>query len=139
MAISREEALKLLKDGPDGVVEWNRRREVGEKIPAFVQTQLTGNRLRIRFDDRQEKTVGKSRGTWWMIASAQIAPEPSSFEAACSNDEAQNWRTDSRLSKRGRHIAGVLEKLRKSEAYGRCGLQFSPPLDLRDQEFRRVQ
>ena len=28
-----DEALRLLKGGPDGVAEWNRRREAGEKIP----------------------------------------------------------------------------------------------------------
>jgi hypothetical protein len=41
MAISREEALKLLKGGSESVAEWNRRREGGEAIPSLRGADLT--------------------------------------------------------------------------------------------------
>ena len=31
--MDRDEAIKLLKGGPDGIREWNRRREHREEIP----------------------------------------------------------------------------------------------------------
>lgn len=31
--MDRDEALRLLEGGPEGVAEWNRRREAGEEIP----------------------------------------------------------------------------------------------------------
>ena len=36
MKISRDDALKLLRGGPEGVAEWNRRRVAGEEIPVFA-------------------------------------------------------------------------------------------------------
>ncbi len=38
----REEAIKLLRGGPDGVAEWNRRRETEEKLPEFSCVDLHG-------------------------------------------------------------------------------------------------
>ena len=32
-AMDRNEALRLLKGGSEGVAEWNRRRKAGEEIP----------------------------------------------------------------------------------------------------------
>ena len=40
MAISREEALKLLRGGEEGVAEWNRRRRAGEEIPDLRMADL---------------------------------------------------------------------------------------------------
>jgi hypothetical protein len=40
--MDRDEALKLLRGGPDGVAEWNRRREVGEGIPELRLAKLSG-------------------------------------------------------------------------------------------------
>jgi hypothetical protein len=41
MAISRDEALELLKGGEEGVNEWNRLRKAGEEIPSFVRANLS--------------------------------------------------------------------------------------------------
>jgi hypothetical protein len=43
--MDRDEALKLLKGGPNGVKEWNRRRESGEKIPDLSKAIFTGANL----------------------------------------------------------------------------------------------
>jgi hypothetical protein len=43
--MDREEALKLLRAGPDGVAEWNRRREAGEHTPRLSDAGLSGARL----------------------------------------------------------------------------------------------
>ena len=42
--MDRDEALKLLSGGPEGVTEWNRRRDTGEEItgaPGLAQTRRT--------------------------------------------------------------------------------------------------
>jgi hypothetical protein len=31
--MDRDEAIKLLEGGPEGIAEWNRRREAGKEIP----------------------------------------------------------------------------------------------------------
>ena len=46
MAFSRDEALKLLRGGPKGVAEWNRRREDGESIPDLSGAKLAEAKLR---------------------------------------------------------------------------------------------
>ena len=38
--LDRDEALKLLKSGHEGIAEWNRRRESGEEIPDLEQANL---------------------------------------------------------------------------------------------------
>jgi hypothetical protein len=38
--MDRDEAMKLLKGGPEGVKEWNRRREAGEEIPNLSWANL---------------------------------------------------------------------------------------------------
>jgi hypothetical protein len=43
--MDRDEALRLLKGGPEGVAEWNRRREAGEEIPDLVGARLDRARL----------------------------------------------------------------------------------------------
>jgi Pentapeptide repeats (8 copies) len=43
--MDRDEALRLLEGGPEGVAEWNRRREAGEEIPNLSEADLTGARL----------------------------------------------------------------------------------------------
>src|SRR5947208_1772889 len=40
--MTREEALKLLRGGPDGVKGWNRRRKAGEAIPSLSRADLRG-------------------------------------------------------------------------------------------------
>jgi hypothetical protein len=39
--MDRDEALRLLKGGEEGVKEWNRRREAGEAIPDLSHANLT--------------------------------------------------------------------------------------------------
>ena len=43
--MDRDEALRLLTGGPEGVAEWNRRREAGEGIPDLREARLDGARL----------------------------------------------------------------------------------------------
>ena len=43
--MNRDEALKLLRGGADGVAEWNRRRETGEEIPSLEGEDLSGANL----------------------------------------------------------------------------------------------
>jgi len=38
--MDRDEALKLLKGGPEGIKEWNRRRSAGEEIPDLSSVNL---------------------------------------------------------------------------------------------------
>jgi uncharacterized protein YjbI with pentapeptide repeats len=40
--MNRREAHKLLKGGPKGVAEWNRRRESGEKNPDLIWADFSG-------------------------------------------------------------------------------------------------
>ncbi len=40
--MDRDEALELLKDGAQGIAEWNRRRVSGEEIPELKKADLTG-------------------------------------------------------------------------------------------------
>ncbi len=40
--MDRDEALKLLNGGEDGVKAWNRQRADGEKIPNLLGTNLSG-------------------------------------------------------------------------------------------------
>src|SRR5262249_31327881 len=40
--MDRDEALKLLKGGPEGIAEWNRRRLADEEIPILVGADLRG-------------------------------------------------------------------------------------------------
>jgi hypothetical protein len=40
--MERDEALRLLGAGPDGVREWNERRAGGEPIPTLRGAALTG-------------------------------------------------------------------------------------------------
>jgi hypothetical protein len=47
--MDRDEAVKLLKGGEDGVREWNRRRERGEEIPDLSYAAL--NRVELRGAD----------------------------------------------------------------------------------------
>jgi hypothetical protein len=44
--MDRDEALRLLKGGRDGVKEWNRRREAGEPTPSLSSADLSGADLR---------------------------------------------------------------------------------------------
>jgi hypothetical protein len=41
-AMDRDEALRLLRGGKDGIAEWNRRRQAGAKIPDLTQAHLEG-------------------------------------------------------------------------------------------------
>jgi uncharacterized protein YjbI with pentapeptide repeats len=43
--MDRDEALKLLKGGGEGISEWNRRRESREEIPDLVRADLRGDAL----------------------------------------------------------------------------------------------
>src|SRR4051794_37808909 len=45
VAMDREEALRLLHDGAEGVAEWNRRRAEGEKIPELRGAKLSWAKL----------------------------------------------------------------------------------------------
>jgi hypothetical protein len=50
--MDRDEALKLLQGGPDGVAEWNRRRSAGESIPDLCNVSLAKSSLRgARLDE----------------------------------------------------------------------------------------
>jgi hypothetical protein len=49
--MDRNEALRLLKGGSEGVAEWNRRRKAGEEIPHLREADLRGAHL-IRADLR---------------------------------------------------------------------------------------
>jgi hypothetical protein len=40
--MDRDEALRLLRGGPEGVKEWNRRREAVKAIPSFIGVHLIG-------------------------------------------------------------------------------------------------
>ena len=42
MAISKDEALELLRGDAEGIAEWNRRREAGEEIPVLIEANLSG-------------------------------------------------------------------------------------------------
>jgi uncharacterized protein YjbI with pentapeptide repeats len=44
--MDRDEALRLLKGGPERVAEWNRRREAGEEIPRLAEANLIKAGLR---------------------------------------------------------------------------------------------
>jgi hypothetical protein len=44
--VNRRQALRLLKNGPEGVADWNRRRESGENIPVLERADLSGARLK---------------------------------------------------------------------------------------------
>ena len=39
--MDRDEALRLLKGGKEGIKEWNERREAGEKIPDLEGADLS--------------------------------------------------------------------------------------------------
>lgn len=39
--MDRDEALKLLKGGPEGIREWNERRKAGEEIPSLEEADLS--------------------------------------------------------------------------------------------------
>ena len=56
--MDRVEALRLLKGGPEGVAEWNQRREAGEEIPHLREADLRGANL-IRANLR-EANLGKA-------------------------------------------------------------------------------
>jgi uncharacterized protein YjbI with pentapeptide repeats len=43
--VNRRQALKLLNGGADGVAEWNRRRDSGEKVPDLSLADLRGATL----------------------------------------------------------------------------------------------
>lgn len=43
--MERDEALRLLKGGPDGITEWNRRRKDGEAIPDLTKATLANVNL----------------------------------------------------------------------------------------------
>jgi hypothetical protein len=43
--MTRDEALKLLRGGPEGVADWNRRREFGGEIPNLASANLEGANL----------------------------------------------------------------------------------------------
>ena len=43
--MDRDEALKLLRGGEEGIAEWNRRRAEGEEIPRLVDANLAGKAL----------------------------------------------------------------------------------------------
>lgn len=43
--MTRDEALKLLRSGPEGVAEWNRRRELGGEVPSLASAHLEGANL----------------------------------------------------------------------------------------------
>src|SRR5512146_2444557 len=40
--MDRDEALRLLKGGPEGVAEWNWRRSAGEEVPNLLGANLKG-------------------------------------------------------------------------------------------------
>jgi hypothetical protein len=40
--VDRDEALRLLRGGEDGVREWNQRRRQGEEIPDLLRADLRG-------------------------------------------------------------------------------------------------
>ena len=44
-SMDREEALKLLKGGPEGIAEWNKRRAAGEEIPSLLNVDLRAQQL----------------------------------------------------------------------------------------------
>jgi len=52
--MDRDEALKLLRGGEDGVKEWNRRRKEGEEIPNLNGADLSGAILRHADLDRAD-------------------------------------------------------------------------------------
>ena len=43
--MDRDEALKLLRGGPEGIAEWNQRRTTGEMIPDLSGAILNGTNL----------------------------------------------------------------------------------------------
>ena len=43
--MNRDEAVKLLKGGPKGIAEWNRRREAGEEIEGGIEEDFVRNSL----------------------------------------------------------------------------------------------
>src|SRR4051794_5642880 len=43
--MDRLDALALLRGGPEGVAEWNRRRSAGEAIPNLARAHLVGTYL----------------------------------------------------------------------------------------------
>jgi uncharacterized protein YjbI with pentapeptide repeats len=43
--MDRDEALTLLRGGPEGIAEWNRRRSAGEEIPDLIGADLIGAHL----------------------------------------------------------------------------------------------
>jgi hypothetical protein len=55
--MDHDEALKLLKDGPKGVGEWNRRRITGEEIPYLSRADLSHAQL-IGADLSETKLFG---------------------------------------------------------------------------------
>ena len=43
--MDRDEALKLLRGGMEGVAEWNQRREAGDEIPDLSGVELSNANL----------------------------------------------------------------------------------------------
>jgi hypothetical protein len=43
--MNRDAALRLLRGGPEGIAEWNRRRSAGEEIPDLIGADLSGVNL----------------------------------------------------------------------------------------------
>jgi uncharacterized protein YjbI with pentapeptide repeats len=58
--MDRDEAIRLLKGGEEGIAEWNRRREEGEEIPLLVE-----------FDVRQAD-LGRANLRWANLSRANL-------------------------------------------------------------------
>lgn len=63
-AMTRDEALKLLRGGQEGIAEWNRRRKLHERIPALYRIDLSRTDLsRANLSHAQLDYADLSRAT----------------------------------------------------------------------------
>ena len=59
--MDRDDALKLLKGGPVGIAEWNRRRDAGEEIPDLNRCRPPQGRTPRGHPQRGQPTLGRPR------------------------------------------------------------------------------
>lgn len=66
--ITKDEAIKLLRGGKEGIKEWNRRRDAGEEIPNLSGVMLAGARL-----GGPESTVAEGTVSAYSVRGADLS------------------------------------------------------------------
>lgn len=68
--MTRNQALKLLRGGEEGVAEWNRRRQEGEEIPSLSEANLSWANL--SGTDLSEANLSKANLRWANLSKADL-------------------------------------------------------------------